>query len=363
MTVSVASAADCAEVALAGLDLDQTGFDLWTPEALAASLRRAASFLCPTTPRRVVDAVIEVLQPLRPEIPPDRDDLNDLVESLVSAGDLVELPPDPERRGRMLYLGPPSYVEKSRGHYLVLGIRPFGGPLLGSELAPAIQYERQTRSVDLDPTTAASDLRSLGVHPIARDRWVGRPSQERAGDVLMTMKARLDVGHAAGSVAGLSILDPTTSLRFYRKRWRPVRPDDAGDFVARRSQEHGADLWSYVRIANGTPTRLIDFPLDDASAPGRDDAWRLQAAIDANRGFPHVFALIPSRQQPGNTYVDFLTPVPTWVERYLELVGSAVSASRNCLFSYLVPDGATSDVSQFLRGMLWMRVAGTGGTK
>lgn len=363
MTVSVATAADCADVALAGLDLDQTGFDLWTPEALAASLRRAASFLCPTTPRRIVDAVIEVLQPLRSESPLDRDDLNDMVEAIVSAGDLIELPPDPDRRGRLLYLGPPSYVEKSRGHYLLLGIRPFGVPLLGSELAPKIRHERQTRSVDLDPASAAADLQSLGVHPIAPTRWVGRPSPAVAVDFLMMMKGRLDAGHAAGAVAGLTILDPTTSLRFYRKRWRPVRPEDTGDFVARRQQEHGADLWSYVRIANGTPTRLIDFPLEDSSAPGRDDAWRLQAAIDADRGRPHLFALVPSRQQPGNTYVDFLTPVPTWVERYLGLVGRAISVPRNSLFSYLVPDSATTGVSQFLKEMLWMRAARTGGTK
>jgi hypothetical protein len=363
MTVSIASAADCADVALAGLDLDQAGLDLWTPEALAASLRRAASFLCPTTPRRIVDAVMEVLQPLRSETPLYRDDLNDLVESLVSTGDLVELPPDPDRRGRMLYLGPPSFVERSEGTYLLLGIRPFGAPLLGSELMPSIRYERQTRSIELDPATAAADLRSLGVHPIARERWVGTPSQEPAADVLATMQARLDAGHAAGSVAGLTILDPTTSLRFYRTRWRPVQSHDSGDFVARRSQEHGADLWSYVRLADDAPTRLIDFPLDDVVVPGRDEAWRLQAAIDAVRGCPHVFRVVPSQLQPGYSFVDFLAPIPTWAERYLELMGTAVSAPRNCLFSYVIPDGATTDVSQFLSRMLWMRAAGAGGTK
>jgi len=363
MTVSVAAVTDCAAIALAGLDLDQTGFDLWAPESLAASLRRAASFLCPTTPRRIVDSVIEVLQPLRPETPLNREDLNDLVELLVSTGDLIELPPDPDRRGRMLYLGPPSFIEKSEGHYLLLGIRPFGAPILGNELMPSIRYERQTRSIELDSSSAASDLRSLGIHPIARERWVGAPSPEPAVSYLATMGARLDAGHAAGTVGGLTILDPTTSLRFYRTRWRSAQPRDVGDFVARRSQEHGADLWSYVRIVDGAPARLIDFPLDDPAVPGRDEAWRLQAAIDTVRGCPHVFRVVPSQLQPGSSFVDFLAPIPTWAERYLELTGTAVSAPRNCLFSYLIPDGATTDVSQFLSGMLWMRAAGAGGTK
>ncbi|WP_032701522.1 hypothetical protein [Mycobacteroides abscessus] len=357
MTVCVASAADCAEVALAGLGFAQTEFDLWAPEALAASLRRAASFLCPTTPRRVVDAVIEALRPLRPDTPLDREDVNDLLESLVSTGDLVELPPSPDRPGRMLYLGPPSYIEKNKGHYLLIGIRPFGAPLLESDLMPSIRYERQTRSIELDASSAAADLRSLGVHPITRKRWVGTPSQEPPADVLVAMRTRLDAGHAAGSVAGLTILDPTTPLGYYRSRWRPVRPADSGDFVARRPQEYGADLWCYVRIADGTPTRLIDFPFV-STVPGRDEAWRLQAAIDAIHGRPHVFCIVQSQLQPGYSFVDFLAPVPTWAERYLELVGTAVSTPRNCLFSYLIPDGATTDVGQFLSEMLWMRATG-----
>ncbi len=357
MTLSIASSADCADVALTGLHLDRSGFDLWAPEALAASLRRAASFLCPTTPRRVVDAVMEALQPLHGETPLERDDLNDLVESLVSTGDLIELPPGHDRSGRMLYLGPPSYIEKSKGHYLLLGIRPFGAPLLESDLMPSIRYERQTRSIELDPSSAAADLRSLGVHPITREQWVGRPSQEPAADVVAAMHARLDAGHAAGSVAGLTILDPTTPLRYYRSRWRPVRPEDSGDFVARRAQEYGADLWCYVRMAYGTPTRLIDFPFV-ATVPGRDEAWRLQAAIDATHGRPHVFRITKSQLQPGYSFVDFLAPAPTWAQRYLELIGTAVSTPRNCLFSYLVPDGETTDVGQFLSDMLWMRATG-----
>ncbi|RIR09570.1 hypothetical protein [Mycobacteroides abscessus] len=362
MTLSVASAAECADVSLAGLGFAQNEFDLWAPEVLAASLRRAASFLCPTTPRRVVDAVMEALQPLRQDTPLDRDDLNDLVEALLSTGDLVELAPGPDRSGRMLYLGPPSYVEKSDGHYLLLGIRPFGTPLLERDLMPSIRYERQTRSIELDPSSAAGHLRSLGVHPIARDRWVGTPSQEPAADVLAGMRARLDGGHAAGSVAGLTILDTTTPLRYYRSRWRPVRPEDSGDFVARRPQEYGADLWCYVRIAEGTPTRLIDFPFV-ATVPGRDEAWRLQAAIDAIQGRPHVFRIVQSQLQPGYSFVDFLAPVPTWAERYLELIGTAVSTPRNCLFSYLISDGARTDVGQFLSEMLWMRATGEEGKK
>lgn len=363
MTVSVASSADCADVALTALNLDQSGLDLSTPEALAASLRRAASFLCPTTPRQLVDAVMEVLQPLRPGDPLERDDLMDLVELLVSAGDLVELPPAPERRGRRLYLGPPSFVEKRPGRYLLLGIRPFGAPLVDGGTASNIRYERHTRTIELDPGRAAADLRSLGVHPIAREAWVGTPAREPALDLIATVSTRLDAASAAGSIAGLTIIDPAAPLRFYRSRWRSVRPDDSGDFVARRSQEYGADLWCYVRISGGVATRLIDFPLDDPILPGRDEAWRLQAAIDAACGRRHEFRVVPSQTKLEYSLINFRAPVPTWAERYLELIGTAVSEPRNALFSYLIPNDAVPDLIGFLGEMLWMRAAGTGGTR
>lgn len=362
MTISFANADDCAELALATLDVEIAEIDLFSAEGLAASLRRAASFLCPATPRQMVDAVLEALQPLRPDTPPERDDLNELVELLVSAGDLVELPPDPHRRGRLLYLGPPSFVEKHPGHYLLMGIRPYGAPLLGAEVATGVRYERHVRTVELDPASAGQQLRALGLHPIAPDRWVAAPARQAPEDVIVEARVRLDAAGTAGAIAGLTVLDPALPLRYYRRRWRPVRPDDTSDFVGRRPQEYGADLWCYVRITAGAPARLIDFPIAEPTAPGRDEAWRLQAAIDAALGRQHVFRVSPSSDAPGCTVIDFLAPVPTWAERYLELLGTAVSEPRSALFSYLVPDAAVSRLTEFVGEMLWMRAAGMGGT-
>ncbi|MGW0056561.1 hypothetical protein [Nocardia nova] len=363
MTISVATPDDCKALALTALHLDATELDLLSPEALAGSLRRAASFLCPTTPRRLVDAVIDAVQPLYPTTPLDRHDLTDLVELLVSAGDLIELPPDPQGDSRLMYLGPPAFVEQRPGRYLLMGIRPFGAPLLDADLDGCIEYKRHTRSIALAGAETKKHLRSLGLHPIALSRWVSAPAKESAEATVAVVRTRLDAAGRAGNVANLRILDPTTSLRFYRKRWRRVGENDNGDFVARRSQEYGSDLWCYVRVAAGLPERLVDFPTGDASVPGRDEAWRLQAAIDATHGCQHVFRLMPSQKMPQHTFVDFFAPVPTWTERYLEVAGTAVSEGRNCLFSYLVPDAAMPTVTGYLGEMLWMRVAGTGGTR
>ena len=39
---------------------------------------------------------------------------------------LLALPPDPQRDDRLIYLGPPAFVEQRPGQYLLMGIRPFG---------------------------------------------------------------------------------------------------------------------------------------------------------------------------------------------------------------------------------------------
>ena len=78
---------DASAVAVATLGLDADAIGLAFPEAVAASLRRAASFMCPTAPGRLVDAVIGVLRPLHVD-ELHRDDLADLVDLLVAGGDL-----------------------------------------------------------------------------------------------------------------------------------------------------------------------------------------------------------------------------------------------------------------------------------
>ena len=74
------------------------------------------------------------------------------------------------------------------------------------------------------------------------------------------------------------------------RRWREVRAD-SGRFVARRDQAYGSNLWCYVELSNGEPQRLLDFPLAGSRWRGCDEAWRLQMAIDAQRGAPQRFRL------------------------------------------------------------------------
>jgi hypothetical protein len=337
------------------LGLDDRLFVLEYPEAIAASLRRAASFLCPTTPRALVDAVLEVLTPVLAE-PPKREDLMELVDQLISTGDLLELiGVSEDRKARLLYLGPPSFVEKSPGCYLLTGVRPLAAPLVGDDIE--IEYVLHTRTTALDPATGEGSLRASGLHKVNRQQWTGQPSVVSAAEFFAAYTQRLGVARAAGFVDGLTIIDPATKPRYYRGRWREPGAGDTGTFVGRRPQAYGADAWCVVSLVDGAPDRLIDLPLDSAATPARDEAWRLQAGIDAVNGTPLVYRVRPMPDAAkSESLVDFFSPLPTWAERYLELVGYAMDKSPGALFAYRVPDAALPALRSVLTETLWMKI-------
>src|ERR1022692_614561 len=119
MGVARLSPAQASESALHTLGLGNAGINLFSTEALAASLRRAASFLCPATPGRIVRSVLEVLEGLPGYSDETKGQLETLFDTLVGYGDFLELPAeDLESTGLRIYLGPPSFVRRESGSCL-----------------------------------------------------------------------------------------------------------------------------------------------------------------------------------------------------------------------------------------------------
>lgn len=342
--------ASVAAVGLLGLDAERV--DLISSEGIAASLRRAASFMCPTSPTRLVDAVLGAVRPLR-EDEVSRDDVSEVLDLLIASGDLLELRHDSGRSTRLLYLAPPSYIERVAGEYLLMGIRPFGAPLVAGDLADHVQFEGHTRILTLQAEDTDTQLRMLGLRRVPRDRWVASPAQEAPAEVIERFRARLDVAGLAGQLDGLKLLDPATSVRYYSGRWRTPAPTDTGDFIARRPQAYGADLWCLVRFDAGVAQRLIELPIGDPVTPARDEAWRYQAAVDALLGHPQRFRVQLGASEGADRF-DFFSPLPGFAERYVQFAGRSLGKSRGALFSYQVPSAATADISNFLTNMLWM---------
>ena len=362
MTLSSLSAADASALSVRTLGLDADLIDLASQEGLAASFRRAASFMCPTSPSRLINAVLGVVRPVAPEGAVTREKLSDLLDLLIAAGDLLELRHEEGRSVRLLYLGPPSYIECHPGLYLLLGVRPFGAPLVDAELSDEVEREGHTQILRLDSSTADERLVSGGLQRIERERWVASPRIEGAASLTGRIRERLDAEGPSGDIEELQVLDPATPVRYYRGRWRSPKREDAGDFIARRPQAYGADLWCVVRLADGVPTKMVEFPADDPVVPGRDEAWRMQIAIDALRENPQRYGIEPASSGIASV-VKFFSPIPGFAERYLQLVGLALVESPGALFAFRVPNDAIPSLEQLLSDMLWMEPVPKEGTQ
>src|SRR6185437_6444359 len=129
---------------------------------------------------------------------------------------------------------------------------------------------------------------------------------------------------------------------------------DGGDFLARRPQAYGADLWCAVRVEEGLPVKLVEFPLHDPVAPARDEAWRFQMAVDAMRGKPQQYRVAPVTGRT-ESVVSFFSPLPGFAERYLQLVGMALPDAPKALLAFRLPNGAIPAVSVLLTDTLLLQ--------
>jgi hypothetical protein len=355
----VLSTADVHAVSVRALGLDAEALDLESPEALAALVRRAASFTSPCSPKalrgHVLTALTELTDPganAREEL---RTSIDETVEALTSYGDLLELPaddPNESASARVLYLAPPTYVCVDDVLFLLGGLQD-GGDAVPSDLRAVVEYRSHTRRVrPNDLADASKRLRAIGWVELRRDLWLPAPIQGEPKQLIERANSTLAAKPTAGEVPGLSVLDPQAPTTYYRGRWKePTRK--SGRFVARREQRYGADLWSYVELANGAVTHLTDLPLSaQTGVRPCDAAWHLQMAIDAQAGRPQFYRRRP-RPVTGAVLVDFFSPVPLWARRRWDVLGEEVPRNGS-LFAYRFPADVYADVERTLHSDLWL---------
>jgi hypothetical protein len=346
---------EVAASAIRALGLDETGVDLFSPEALAASLRRAASFLCPATPGRIVQSVVEILDGLPGYSEQTKGHLETMLDSLLAYGDLLELPTDStDAARRRIFLGPPSYIRRASGSYLLMGVRPDATALIGEELSPFIDYEGHVRTVR-SSDSAEELIASSGLTELSAEQWLQAPRAAAAGDVVDEYVRRLQAAGPSGDIEDARIIDPSAPVTYYLGRWRAPKRNDEGQFVARRPQAYGADLWCFAAVSRGNVVRLVDLPVAVSLAPGADEAWRLQAALDALAGHPQRMR-VRTGGQANLMVIDVFSPLPSWAQRRLDVVGTPLLRSRGALLSYGVPQEEFEEELRFLEEMLWMSV-------
>lgn len=344
------------EQTLEVLGIVDSSLAAWSTEAIAASIRRAASFLCPTSPNDLARAVKDVLP--RPPGLEDEIDVVGVVESLVSYGDLLELPVEGSGGGRrQCFLGAPGFVLLREDSALLVGVRPDGASLLSDELLAEVRHDRYARFFESHREESVAELLvSEGLSKLETGQWLRAPREVMPGEIVDFYAERLAGAGPSGEIAGAMVLDPAIISRYYKGRWRALAPRDVGTFVARRPQAFGADAWCLVDVRGGNITRLVDLPIQNHLALGADEAWRLQAAIDAVGGRPQQVYVSDDTDNPA---IDFFSPLPSWLRRRLDVMGTSVPNGKGALFSYRLPSDRVAGELEYLGKMMWLSPQGT----
>ena len=341
--------------AVAQLGLDPTTLGLTSVEAIAAALRRAASFLCPCAPATLIRGVVEPMRGLVDDLTSISVLAQETLESMIATGDFFEHSDIEEDTlggsAKLIYAAPASFVPRENGSVILLGIPAFHLPGVPDGLAERIEHTGYLRRLSpVHREDLGTELNQLGFIEVSADRWLQVPRRVSAAQHLARVDHLLTSAQPSGDVPGLSILDPESSVLYYRGRWASSR-SQTGRFIARRSQAYGADLWCYIELRDGNPVRLVDFPLADSRWRGADEAWHVQMAIDAQRGEPQRLRVVPGPE--GTSDIQFFSPVPMWAQRRWDAIGEKVSTS-GCLFAYRVSESDLLEELRFTRDMLWL---------
>lgn len=343
---------------IASIGLDPHVCEIESAEFIAAALRRTASSLCPCASSELIRMICESASPI---VKCPEEDFEQMVqqvlESLVGNGDLIEeqevaTSVEVSRRGRVLYLRPPSFVPRRNGSVFLIGVSPRNADIFRPEFERRIEYFSHVRRLSPAPgEDLPAVLRSLGLTEISVESWDRRnmiPETEEPAVHINKMNSKLKSN--PGNLEGLEILRSDTNVRYYRRRWEQLSRQN-GCFIGRRPQAYGNRLWCYVEVQNGTPVRMVDLPALNKEALGRDEAWRLQMAIDADRGHPQEFTVVQIGDLGGR--VRFYSPVPSWAQRRWDNLAEP-SGNEGCLFSYHFIAGDLSQEIDFITETLWL---------
>jgi len=335
------------------LALDAEAFNLFSVEAIAASLRRAAGFLCPCPHRTLIQAVVKSLELLEPTKGEQLyETVETTLESMIGCGELLEEfevgVMESSDRSTLLYAAPPSFISRESKTIFLVGIAPDHNSALPQRLAKRIEYVGHLRRlVPEDNDDLQTELKQLGLSELSMDVWLRKPRLESSSEYLKRIGSRLQLRE--GEIEGLSILNSEKPVTHYRRRWEQVK-NQSGRFIARRPQPYGNDLWCYVELIDGRANKLLNLPIENGSR-GCDEAWRLQLAIDAERGLPQSFTVT---EKEAFAFIDFFSPVPIFALRRWAILGEPVNKTTG-LFGYKFRSEEIPQEIRFMQQELWLR--------
>jgi hypothetical protein len=343
------------DVVLRAIGFDPSRSVILSIEAISNMIRRVAAFACPCSEQNLVKVTLLGLEGLSYDPALIRDLVESSLEAIISCGDLIILKEvDQEEPGdirEVLYVCPPSFVNRASGSVILMGVGQDNAPILPPELNERLVHRNHMRVLFAeDSEDLPGRLGELGLIELSMNAWLKLPNKEQAETFIDRINLALEYQKPSGEILDLTILDTRLPVNFYRGRWVEPR-DRTGRFIGRRKRAYGNDIWCYVNMQNGKPTALIDLPLPSSATRGCDEAWRIQAALDHLSGHPQVFRKEKSGEE--NYVVKLFSPLPVWARRRLESLGEPANI-QGALLGYIVPEREIAEEIQFLIDYLWM---------
>ena len=282
----------------------------------------------------LIDAIVDSLEILVDPSTPVRELVEDTLAAMVGYGDLIEVREGESPRGyprTLLYAAPPTFVLRRDRAAFLIGITPDQTTSLPEALAGLVEHSRHVRRLRVsNHEHLRSQLKQYGLVELPLEKWLDLPESIDAKEYISQFDTALTMASNPGELVNLSILDSLRPVRYWPRRW--VEPaSHTGRFVARRRQRYGSDLWCYVQLEAGSAVKLLDLPLAGGRWRACDEAWRVQAAIDAVRASPQQFSL-KSGSAKHIRILQLFSPIPLWMQRRLDYAGDPV-LSAGCLLA------------------------------
>jgi hypothetical protein len=351
--MKVLSATEATSLTVASLGFDTACTDLQTPEALAALIRKAASFSCPCPPESLARTVTRLLEPLN-QSESLYEMVRDAIDQVVAYGDLIETKNNNSPRAD-IYLAPPSFIQTSQKRFLLFGVIPDGEDPTPPELRPnldSVMYSRRLESSDAKLVEQA--FLEAGFIQLNAESWLKCPFALPASEFVAKYDAALSNAGPPGTPEDVSIIDLSFPVDYYKGRWTKLKKQ-TGRFIGRRSQTFGAQLWCYLEAQDGVVTRLLDFPLYEDHWRACDEAWHLLQACDANAGHPQRFRIRQGHNKE-QMVIDLYSPVPEWATRRWEAIGLRTVPSAS-LMSFIIPTAQVDAECSFAKQRMWLERA------
>jgi hypothetical protein len=342
-----------------------------TPELLAQVARRAIAIMAPCATHELVHAIALSFGALLTDADAFQLRVEDIVEDLIVYGDILEMRDSGEEswsseRNFLLRPAPPSFVTRNDGSVAILGIAGDAITPLTAELNTRTVSRGAIRIIKKEGTEDLEGLLAeLGLLRLPEKTWLRLPSVETAASHVANWRKELaGAPQCSSMIEDLQILDTAKSPTFYRGRWVAAETKHSGMYVARRPQRYGAALWCVVDLEKGSLRQFKDQTARGDRLRPFDIAWRLQAALDACAGNPQRFGV--SRDGLSPAKISFYSPVPSWCERHLSIMGQK-GTGQGSLFFFEMPEAQSAGEISFLHESLWLaewtREANVAGTQ